>query len=104
MICTSYPHIRGATFRIRLAVPLNTDGWVLTSAATALGVMYDLDIRAIDISGNTTETGVVEISAPATDTALWPLHLMQADFKAVLGDEVVYQRKFFINVEQGVTP
>ena len=90
---------RGTTFRASFDLDFDLTGYVVTaSVSTGVSAVDDLDTRIIDEG-----SGWVEIEAAASLTEEWPLRLLRADVKCVLGDEVVQTQTFLINVLSEIT-
>jgi hypothetical protein len=88
---------RSATFRMLRTVPFDPfDGWTFSAQARNGALMFDLSVRIIAEAGP--DHGVIEISASAAETALWPLLLLQTDFRAARGTEVAHSETFLIDV------
>lgn len=98
----SIRHKRGANFRIPkypLQIP-DLTGWTITATAKGGATETALTVRKLDPYTR----GEIELSAPASATADWPLRLLRVDVKCVLGSEVARTETFHINVLEEVTP
>lgn len=88
---------RSATFRMLRTVPFDPfDGWIFTAQARSGDLVFDLAVRIIAEAGP--DYGVIEISATGAASELWPVALLQADFRAVRGAEVAISETFLIDV------
>lgn len=104
--CGAYGYARikrGATLRLRRRMAFDANLYDITSQARSGNTVANLEIRPVA----TGEAGIIEISAPATETANWPLGRIEMDIRAELigseGREVVFSDTIVIEVVEEIT-
>lgn len=94
---------RGATLRLTRRMAFDANLYEIKSQARSGNTVANLEIRPLATGAG----GIIEITAPATETANWPIGRIEMDIRAELlgseGREVVFSDTIVIDVIEEVT-
>ncbi len=104
------PLKQGATFRHRIRWPDSLIDYEVRSqvllpqnARVALTARVILPEYFLPEDAPPPGFGIIEVSATAEQTALWPLRLLAGDVRCELAGEVAHTEDFYIDVQRRIT-